>query len=347
MSLSPVLDQPPWSVWSKDNEIMQLKTGLTKDQFEYIQKLAHNDLIRLRMRKRSKSIAGSESKSPYLSIFNILLVTLTWIWSYPKNSYRALAKEFHSQKDVIQSNIKETLEILAQSLEHLRMWPQTYRGRIASGRFEGAIGCVDSFPIYIQRPGIKEQRSSFYQYKTKKWAYKVQIFVSVKDGRIMDVTNAFPYGAFAEQKVFRQSVVYQKLDQHNLGLAGEGSDSESDAEDQKKGLAKRGLADKGYKGIPSLYTPHKHSKKKKLTTEEKEYNRELSGIRSVVEQVQGRMKQFNVIGTTYRGRTHDEEEAKLLSVVVKVIASLVNYKLETQPIRRSARTIKHPKPKKE
>ncbi len=54
------------------------------------------------------------------------------------------------------------------------------------------------------------------------------------------------------------------------------------------------------------------------------------------------MEDFGILGGTYRGEVHDEKEAELVSLVVKVIASLVNYKLESEPIRRSPRTIKHP-----
>ena len=42
---------------------------------------------------------------------------------------------------------------------------------------------------------------------------------------------------------------------------------------------------------------------------------------------------------------HDEKEASFLSLVVKVIASLVNYKLESELIRRSLRIIKKPREK--
>ena len=162
----------------------------------------------------------------------------------------------------------------------------------------------------------------------------------------MDVSDrVYPYGAFADQTVFRRSLAAKKLDKHNLGLAPE---DEDDGDDKTmKGVLQKCLADKGYKGIPTLITPHKHSKRKKLTDEQKDFNRELSGRRSVVEQVQGRMKQWALIGTKFRGKKHDEEEEELLSLAVKVIASLVNYKLESQPIRRSPRKIKHPKKKAE
>lgn len=152
--------------------------------------------------------------------------------------------------------------------------------------------------------------------------------------------TGYPYGAFADQTVFRESVVAEKLDRHNLGVA---LYDEEDGKKTKQATIQKGLADKGYKGISTLITPHKHSKKAKLTQEQKDFNRKLSGIRSVVEQAQKRMKQWDLLGTTFRGKKHNEAEASLLSFAVKVIASLTNLKMETQPLRRSPRKIKHPK----
>ena len=67
----------------------------------------------------------------------------------------------------------------------------------------------------------------------------------------------------------------------------------------KKGVIHKGLGDKIYQGIPTPFTPFKCYRKRKMTQEEKDYNRELSGIRSVVEQVNKRMEDFGILGGTY------------------------------------------------
>jgi hypothetical protein len=343
---------------------------LNKDQIEHIQNVSHNELVKLRMHKRhrksekqskkskqeSKTTKQETKKKDYLSVFNILLLTLTWLWTYPKGGIRKLAKDFGTARETADEYIKKTLKILEQTLHYLRAWPASYRGRIASGRFEGAIGCVDTFPIFIKRPGNEDERRKFFHFKKKRsgWAYKAQLFVNLLDGRIMDVSEkVYPYGAFSDPRVFRESLVASKLNEHNKGIAPEedtedeeskgAEESEEDGvQKKKKGVLHKGLGDKIYQGIPTLFTPFKRYRKRKMTQEEKDYNRELSGIRSVVEQVNKRMEDFGILGGTYRGEVHDEKEAELVSLVVKVIASLVNYKLESEPIRRSPRTIKHP-----
>jgi hypothetical protein len=92
-----------------------------------------------------------------------------------------------------------------------------------------------------------------------------------------------------------------------------------------------------------LITPHKYPSNRKLTPEEKNYNRQLSSIRAVVEQVQERIKNFSVLGTLYRGKKHDTAELLFLNSIVKVVGSLVNLQMEKNPVRQNPRTIKTPK----
>ncbi len=64
--------------------------------------------------------------------------------------------------------------------------------------------------------------------------------------------------------------------------------------------------DSGYQGIQKEHqnsqTPHKSSKNRKLTKEQKKENRELSSRRVLNEHVIGRIKRFKIIKDTYRNR---------------------------------------------
>ena len=66
------------------------------------------------------------------------------------------------------------------------------------------------------------------------------------------------------------------------------------------------IADKGEQGIAKIHqlseTPMKKSKGKKLTKEQKKYNRELNRLRIVVEHVNRRLKIFNILSNQYRNR---------------------------------------------
>jgi hypothetical protein len=66
------------------------------------------------------------------------------------------------------------------------------------------------------------------------------------------------------------------------------------------------LADKGYQGMrkihDSSYTPIKKSKKKSLSSTEKDYNRQLAKQRIYVEHVIRCLKVFRILSQTYRNR---------------------------------------------
>lgn len=85
--------------------------------------------------------------------------------------------------------------------------------------------------------------------------------------------------------------------------------------------------DSGYTGIKKLHknsdVPHKSSKKKKLTKEQKEYNRQLSKDRVLNENVIGMLKRFKIISDRYRNRR------KRFGLRFNLIASIYNYELST------------------
>ena len=85
------------------------------------------------------------------------------------------------------------------------------------------------------------------------------------------------------------------------------------------------IADKGYQGIAKLHnlseTPIKKYKKKKLTKEQKKYNRELNRLRIAVEQVNRRLKIFKILSYPYRNRH------KRFGLRSNLIAGIYNYEL--------------------
>jgi len=66
------------------------------------------------------------------------------------------------------------------------------------------------------------------------------------------------------------------------------------------------LADSGYQGIVDFHanskTPIKKRKNQELTEEEKRYNRELSRVRILIENVNRRIKRFKIMSDRYRNK---------------------------------------------
>lgn len=66
------------------------------------------------------------------------------------------------------------------------------------------------------------------------------------------------------------------------------------------------LADSGYQGILAFHknskTPIKKKKNQELTNEEKTYNRELSRVRILIENINRRIKRFKIMSDRYRNK---------------------------------------------
>ena len=83
--------------------------------------------------------------------------------------------------------------------------------------------------------------------------------------------------------------------------------------------------DSGYQGIKKLHTysayPHKHSKNKVLTKEQKQYNHTVSSSRIQVEHIIREIKVFRILGERYRNRR------RRFGLRVNLIAGIYNYEL--------------------
>lgn len=86
------------------------------------------------------------------------------------------------------------------------------------------------------------------------------------------------------------------------------------------------IADSGYQGLAKLHansrTPKKASKKKKLSKEEKQANRQLSSKRVLNENVIGKLKRFKIISDRYRNRR------KRFGLRFNLIAGIYNAELK-------------------
>ena len=115
----------------------------------------------------------------------------------------------------------------------------------------------------------KKQRR-YYSGKKKKHTHKTQLVVG-KDGRIICVQ--IDKGCKHDFRVFKESKVHIHP-------------------------AIRSETDSGYRGIKKYHSnsalPYKHSKKKKLTKEQKQHNHTISSSRVQVEHIIRKQKIFNV-----------------------------------------------------
>jgi IS5 family transposase len=85
------------------------------------------------------------------------------------------------------------------------------------------------------------------------------------------------------------------------------------------------LADKGYQGIQKKHllskTPYKKKQNKKLSLEQKKFNRDLAKERIVVEHIHRCLKIFRILSSRYRNRR------KRFCLRFNLIAGIYNYEL--------------------
>jgi hypothetical protein len=202
------IEQPPASEW--DAQQLNRETGITVEQCDYMERLCHTELV---------AIPAGSTRHCQLSPRNLLLLTLKWLRRYPP--WADLANEFHSSRRSVIRSVASVVELLERKLEYLREWPVRIRSKIIDGPLKDTIGAVDTFPICIPQPKPTEERKKYYIYKPghkTRYGYKVQTFVDLQ-GRVLDVTDAHPFGSKADIKLFRESSVPTKLDRATRAMA--------------------------------------------------------------------------------------------------------------------------------
>jgi len=161
-------------------------------------------------------------------------------------------------------------------------------------RKEAEALIVDCTEQPIQRPGTDAKQREYYSGKKKRHTVKTEYIVS-RNGRIVSASPSHPGS------------------HHDLAIR---------RDEPKLSNKARLYADSAYQGYDTehrnLEFPYKKPKNGKLTDEEKEYNRGLSGFRVRVEHRIGRTKRFKIASERFRNplETHPTK--------ISIIAGLVN-----------------------
>ncbi len=168
--------------------------------------------------------------------------------------------------------------------------------------------CLDSFPIYINRP--QHNQHLYYNGKYKSHIVKVQC-LSDNRGNIVWFGNRIWHGAKHDLSIYKEDHPVLSEEEHIL-------------------------ADKAYYGRAGrslqLVTAHKKPKNGKLSTVQKAYNFIHARHRITVEHAFGFLKRFSILSSRYRGRVQevmDDMDSNFLFKVVKVIIHL-NYIYSSQ-----------------
>ncbi|CAF1206290.1 unnamed protein product [Didymodactylos carnosus] len=160
--------------------------------------------------------------------------------------------------------------------------------------------------IAILHPGDSDERRSYYHVKSStNYVLKIQIACDFRH-RIVHVSECYK-GSVHDITILRES-----------GLLEHVNDSVQI------------IADKGYIGEDYVITPRKKPRGRNLTSEDKDFNRDINSVRAAIENIM-RLKTHALLGGIYRGAIDDFRK---ITKIAQVVSALCNMNLDKQPIRK-------------
>lgn len=248
------------------------------------------ELVKNEEKKKKKS--GCPCK---LRIEEQVLMTLQYLREY--------RTQYHIGIDwgVSESTVCRTIQKIENILIRSRVFSLPGKKELRKREKEERVVVMDVTESPIEKP--KENQKSFYSGKQGEHTLKTQVIIDLKSLKIICLASG--KGRVHDFKLFKESGV-------------------------RVGDLIKMIADKGYQGIKKIHelseTPIKKKKGKKLTKEEKQYNRLLNRIRVVVEHVNRRLKVFRILSSTYRNRH------RRFGLRANLIAGIYNYELELKEL---------------
>ena len=248
------------------------------------------ELVKNEEKKKKKS--GCPCK---LRIEDQVLMTLQYLREY-RTQYR-----IGTDWGVSESTVCRITQKIENILIRSGVFSLPGKKELRQKETEEKVVVMDVTESPIEKP--KENQKSFYSGKQKEHTLKTQLIIDLKSKKIICLASG--KGRVHDFKIFQNSGV-------------------------RVGDLIKIIADKGYQGIAKIHklseTPIKKKKGKKLSKEEKQYNKLLNRLRVVVEHVNRRLKIFRILSSTYRNRH------RRFGLRANLIAGIYNYELETKEL---------------
>lgn len=287
--------------WLDDNALLLTKTGVDRDELRFIWSIMRDKLV---THYETYHDRGTVLLSPFAS----LLITLHWMKHYPTESH--LSTELGVSQSTIKEHLRHTihslyLTLVPHCLAHSPMPSRVYK----SSNVVGARLVVDSTFINLPHQHDSDDRKrSYYSKASTKQALKFQLCTTTS-GDVFHLSSVV-VGSVADITLLRQSGLLDLLSGDTLLLG-----------------------DKGYQGESQIITPHKKPRGGEITDEEKEENKMIYSKRVVVENSIHQLKQWQVIGSVYRGEWKSDEDLQHVTEIVQVIGAIVKRHITTHPVR--------------
>ncbi|WP_105628997.1 IS5 family transposase [Spiroplasma poulsonii] len=264
-----------------DREWLRL-TGIKKSTFNKML-----DILKVAEIEKFKK-GGKTNK---LSLENRLLMTLLYWREY--QTYFHLGKSFDISEANCYRNIKWIEDILIKNSDFQQL---AGKKALINDYFNDKTIIIDATETPIQRP--KKGQKQSYSGKKKKHTIKTQVIIEQETKKI--IATSFSLEKKHDYALFKESKI-PILKNTKL------------------------IVDSGYQGIQknhnNVLIPTKKTKKNPLNKEQKQYNRLVSKMRIIIENIFAILKKFKIITEKYRNRR------KRFGLRFNLIASIYNLQL--------------------
>lgn len=281
-------------------------TGLEVAEFDSIymkieSKYPQYEIKRLSKRKRTRKVgAGNHFKLAVRDRFLMLLVYYRLYITHTLSGFLFDLDQSNIYRDIrhIESLVKRCIP-LPQKLYNLTRRLRTVEE--VEKYFPEFKAFIDITEQEIQRPEDKKKKKEYYSGKKKRHTVKTQLMVN-KEGTILHKSRHHKKGRQHDYTVYKDEQPQTPSQVENV-------------------------LDLGYLGCEKDFPTVKYSlpvKKKRnieLTEHEKEYNKNHSRQRVIIEHTICRIKKFCIMGTKYRNRL------KRYDHISDIVSGLVNYRI--------------------
>lgn len=282
----------------KNNRVLKSLTGLSIEKFQELVPyfeviLREENGKRIKKDKNRQRKAGGGCKSTLNSIEAKLFYILFYVKVYP--TFDLAGFIFEVNRSQTNRWMHQLLPILEKTLDRRLVLPKR--------KIENIEAFIKSFPgvkdVFIDGTERRVQRSSDdkkqrLNYSGKKKAHtRKNLVVNDEKRRIILVTPTVK-GSMHDKKIY---------DKYSLGNS------------IPKEVTQ--WVDTGFQGIQNEYVidvqiPKKNTKKKKLSYEEKENNKTISGIRVINEHAIGGIKRMRAINDIYRNKKGNTDDKLMI-----------------------------------
>jgi hypothetical protein len=238
---------------------------------------------------------------------NLLVVTLWYLKHYHSEPY--IASELNISQQAVNYFLSAVVDILHSCVypAFVSLPADLANRRTPHGPEQDHKLIVDSTFIAIHEPHDSEQRKEYYHAKSPtNYAIKMQVACDFRH-RIVHVSECY-HGSIHDITVLRESGLLEHIEE-SVQIIG----------------------DKAYIGEEYVVILRKKPRGRKLTQEDKDFNRDINSARAAIENINQRLKTYAILGGVYRGRVDDFHK---ITKIIQVVAALCNLNLNKHPIRR-------------